>query len=109
MSRKARSGRLASLGQLLPLAVKGLRLERAVVEQQLLGLWPEIAGAKLAAHTRAIKLERGVLVVAVDDPGWLAQLVFLKPKLLAKVAGRARKGAITDLRFTLGRTGPSRS
>lgn len=109
MSRKARSGRLASLGQLLPLAVKGLRLQRAVTEQHLLGLWPEIAGAKLAAHTRAIKLERGVLVVAVDDSGWLAQLVFLKPKLLARVAGRTKKGAVRDLRFTLGRTGRARS
>jgi predicted nucleic acid-binding Zn ribbon protein len=109
MSRKARSGRLASLGQLLPRAVKNLRLGSVVEEQRLLALWPDVAGAKLAEHTRAVSLDRGVLVVAVDDPGWLAQLVFLKPKLLAKVAGRVKKGAVKDLRFTLGRTGPGRS
>lgn len=108
MSGRERRYRFARLGELLPRAVKSLRLERAVDEQRLLAMWPVVVGPKLAAHTRAASLDRGVLVVLVDDPGWLAQLVFLKPKLLARVAGRARKGAIRDLRFTLGRIEPGR-
>jgi predicted nucleic acid-binding Zn ribbon protein len=41
------------------------------------GRWEEAVGPALAAHVRPIRLERGTLLVEVDDPAWATQLRFL--------------------------------
>lgn len=108
MSRRGRSGRPVSVGRLLPRALRRLDLDRVVEEQHLVSLWPSVVGEKIAAHTTALDLKRGVFRVAVDSQGWMTQLMFLKPQLLRKLVGRARKGAVKDIRFTLAR-GPHRA
>jgi len=86
----------------LPRVLKGLKLDKVLAAQPAVTLWPKIAGPKTAEHTRAVGVDGRTLVVVVDSPAWIAQLRFLKPQLLRKVAGRVGKGLVTDLRFVLG-------
>lgn len=48
--------------------------------------WEELVGPSLARHARPLRLEAGVLVVAVDQPPWATQVRALAPGILARVA-----------------------
>ncbi len=48
--------------------------------------WPAVAGAELARHARPVRVEGDVLVVAVDEPGLVAELGFRSSDLLAGLA-----------------------
>lgn len=102
MSRQGRYRKFRSVGSVLPRVLKGLKLDKVLAAQPAVTLWPEIAGARTAAHTRAVEVDGGTLVVVVDSPSWTAQLRFLKPQLLKKIEGRVGKGLVRDIRFVLG-------
>jgi predicted nucleic acid-binding Zn ribbon protein len=102
MSRQGRYRKFRSVGSLLPGVLRQCKLDKVVAAQPAVTFWPEIAGPRTATHTRAIEVDGSTLVVAVDSPAWMAQLRFLKPQLLKKVAGRVGKGLVGDIRFVLG-------
>ncbi len=47
--------------------------------------WEELVGPAMARHTKPLRLERGALVVAVDQPAWATQVKLLAPGILAKL------------------------
>ncbi|TRZ74038.1 MAG: DUF721 domain-containing protein [Actinobacteria bacterium] len=49
------------------------------------GEWAQIVGEQVAQHVTPIKLERGKLIVEVDDPSWATQMRFLEPQLIEKI------------------------
>lgn len=102
MSRQGKSRKFRSVGNVLPRVLKGLKLDKMLAAQPAVGLWPEIAGPRTAAHCRAIDVDRSTLVVVVDSPAWMAQLRFLKPQLLKKIESRVGLGLVSDIRFVLG-------
>jgi len=91
------------LGEVVPGVLRDLGLDRELEIQRLLDVWPELVDEKIASHTRATALERGVLVVVVDSPIWMTELRFLKGLLLKRLAPRCRTGMVRDIRFVLGR------
>jgi len=109
MSRRARSRRPRSVGEVLPGVVRRLRLTGAVEEQRALDRWAGAVGERIARHTEASSLENGVLVVLVDSPAWLTQLTYLKSELLTRLAPMLTKGTLRDIRFRLAgaRPGPA--
>lgn len=70
------------------------------------GRWEDVVGPLLAAHTRPVSLTGGVLVVAVDEPGWATQLRFLADDVVARLNEHA--GAGTVLRCVVQVEGPAR-
>jgi hypothetical protein len=44
--------------------------------------WREIAGEKIAAHSRVMDVDRGNVVVEVDHPGWSQQILFRKKQIV---------------------------
>lgn len=87
---------------MLPAAVKRLGIDKFIDEERVLELWPKAAGADIAQHTRALSLERGTLRIAVDSPAWMTQLIYLKPQLMRKLTGMAKRRTIKDIRFVPG-------
>jgi predicted nucleic acid-binding Zn ribbon protein len=49
------------------------------------GRWEEAVGPALAAHVRPVRLERGTLLVEVDDPAWATQVRLLADQLRARL------------------------
>ena len=98
----AKSGRFRRLGETLPAVLQRLGLDRELETQSLLDTWPKLVDEKIARHTRAVRLDRGVLVVEVDSPVWMTQLRFLKGQVLKRIAPRFRSGLVRDVRFVLG-------
>src|SRR5207249_2976245 len=63
--------------------------------------WVEVVGPTVARHARPQRLGRGVLVVAVDSPGWMQELQFLKHDLRERLNARLGRRAVRDLFLVL--------
>jgi len=64
--------------------------------------WRRVAGDGLAAHTKLVDVQKGILLVDVDHPGWLLMAQLRKAGLL-EAARRAAPGAdIGGIRFRVG-------
>jgi predicted nucleic acid-binding Zn ribbon protein len=59
--------------------------------------WEELVGPTLAARTRPVSLARGVLVVAVAEPAWAAQLRWLEADLLRRFEEALGRGVVEAL------------
>lgn len=87
-----------ALSQLI--ALRGLAGVRG--ESQLATVWKEVAGEKIAAGTRVLGINRGVLQVAVGNSPLLSELAaFHKGALLAALQERHADLKIRDLKFKL--------
>jgi predicted nucleic acid-binding Zn ribbon protein len=80
--------------------LRRLGLEQKFKDQQILGLWPDIAGPQLAARTRAMRIERGVLYVHVTHGAWMQELHFMERELVDRLRERAPGVDLQRIRFT---------
>jgi predicted nucleic acid-binding Zn ribbon protein len=67
--------------------------------QSLMGHWPEIVGSVVAAQTRPLSIQRGVLQVATASSAWAQNLVFERQRILDKL--NTQLGiSLRDIRFS---------
>lgn len=59
--------------------------------------WTDVVGDGVAAHARPVSLVKGVLRVAVDQPGWATQLKFLAPQLVERLSEVAGDGVVARI------------
>ena len=80
------------IGDALDGVLRSLRGPGRAEVRGVFGQWDEAVGETVAAHVRPVRLERGVLLVEVDDPAWATQVRLLEDELrtrLHDVAGVA--------------------
>ena len=77
-----------------PEALKRLEESRAVLA------WTTYVGETVASQARPIRLRGNTLVIQVNDPLWMQQLMFLKQELLRKYRKDFPKLGLTDIYFT---------
>lgn len=63
-------------------------------------VWQAAVGPRVAARTRPVRLERGVLTVRVASPVWSQELGFLAPTIAARLVERGVE--VARLRFVVG-------
>ena len=73
-------------------------------EQILAELWPQENPPPPAAHSRINDLERGVLLVEADHPGWVQILQTRQGELLSAFQQRYPKLDIKSINFKLSRS-----
>ena len=61
------------------------------------GDWRAAVGDAIADHAEPVSLTNGVLVVAVDQPGWATQLKLLAPEVMGRLNDRAGDGTVQSL------------
>jgi len=75
----------SSLAGALDALLDRLGAESTTAITGVFGEWPKIVGEQVAQHVTPIKLERGRLIVEIDDPSWATQMRFLEPQLIEKL------------------------
>ena len=75
----------SSLANALDALLDRLGADTASAISGVFGEWAQIVGEQVAKHVTPIKLERGKLIVEVDDPSWATQMRFLEPQLIEKL------------------------
>jgi predicted nucleic acid-binding Zn ribbon protein len=64
--------------------------------------WTSIAGEPEGSHSRPVEIEDGVLILAVDHPGWLQLLSMKKKTLLESIRKAAPSAGVRDIALRLG-------
>jgi predicted nucleic acid-binding Zn ribbon protein len=67
--------------------------------------WAEVVGESLAAHTTLLRVRDGVIVVAVDDPAWAAELRWMGDTLAARAREVLDDPTITGIEVRVRPTG----
>ena len=75
----------SSLAGALDALLDRLGAESTTAITGVFGEWPKIVGEQVAHYVTPIKLERGRLIVEIDDPSWATQMRFLEPQLIEKL------------------------
>jgi predicted nucleic acid-binding Zn ribbon protein len=75
-------------------------------------LWPEVAGAVVAAESEPVSERGGILSVRCTSAVWAQELELLGPDIRARLnSALASEGTVSELRFTVAertRRGPAR-
>lgn len=87
------------VGENLDRATQGLGFPKAGILGAIFSKWADLVGADIAAHTEPRTLRDGVLVVAVDQPAWAAQLRYLASDLLEKIAVFTGSSEVIEIHF----------
>lgn len=70
---------------------------------EVIELWGRVMGADVARHAEPIALRGGLLLVAVDDAVWAAELARFRRREIVDALNRALgRDDIRDVRFTTG-------
>lgn len=81
-------------------------LKTARTYSELFTSWQNIAGEKIAAHSRIQDLEHSILLVEADHPGWIQILQTKEKYLLDSLRRRFPDQNITGISFRLNREPP---
>jgi predicted nucleic acid-binding Zn ribbon protein len=72
------------------------------------GHWEALVGPDIAAHAQPVSLHDRVLVLAVDQPAWAAQLRFMTADLLARIGAATGGSEVAEIRLRVAGERPSR-
>jgi hypothetical protein len=64
--------------------------------------WDELVGPELSGHSQPRDIEKGVLIVQTDHPGWLQMFQMSKERILRKIRKEYPELDIKNLRIILG-------
>lgn len=74
------------------------RIEQAAVVPE----WPERVGPAIAAVTTPLRVDRGVLFVAVRSSAWLMELKLMEREILEGInAGKPERAMVRQIRFVM--------
>ncbi len=91
-----------SVGVVVPQTIASLGLMKKYQAQCAILFWRTIVGDEIASHSKAQRLERGVLTVTVSNSVWTHHLFLLKQDLIGKINTYIGQNVITDIRFVAG-------
>jgi predicted nucleic acid-binding Zn ribbon protein len=77
--------------------VKARGWQKPAAEARLFGMWPQVVGEELAAHSRPVRLTDGELTVEAESTAWATQLRLLAGKLLGRIAADVGRDVVVKL------------
>jgi predicted nucleic acid-binding Zn ribbon protein len=94
------------IGSVVSATSSNLGWTEPLARARVLGQWPEIVGAEIAAHCEPVSLVDTQLRVTAESTAWATQLRMMAPQILARVTADLPPGIVTRIVFS-GPTGPS--
>lgn len=91
------------LGDEIDTLVTGRGWRHEISVGAVIGRWPGIVGAEVAAHCHPIEFSDGILVVRAESTAWATQLRLLASTLLGRLTGEVGEGVVIEVRVV----GPS--
>ncbi len=96
--------RVEPIAKILRDVVRDLGLGKKLNEQRAVVEWTEVVGERVAAHSRALRVDGGRLLVEVDSSVWAQELSLMRRRILRDINERIGKGVIETVHFVLGGT-----
>ncbi|MBU8869732.1 MAG: DUF721 domain-containing protein [Gemmatimonadales bacterium] len=79
--------------------LKACGLGNRMEERSLLLKWDEVVGPEIAAHSRAVDILDGVLVIDADHGVWRQELCLLIPQITKKFNATYGEGAVKEVQW----------
>jgi len=98
-------GDMRRVGGPLQELLERLRLTGQMRGWEAVELWPEVAGDRIAARTRATEFRDGVLTVSVDNAVWMNELTYLRHRIVEELNRRLGGRIVTEIRLQPARDG----
>ncbi len=89
----------ASLGESLAELISNLQIEKPLKQGQVLDVWYEVVGQKVAKKTEPIKIEHGKLFVRVTSPSWRNELQFYKRQIIHDLNEQVGEQIVKEIVF----------
>ncbi len=108
MTRERRKDRPVRLDRVLDGVLDDCGLSDRLGERRALAAWTSIVGDDIAAHSRALDLRDGVLVLQADHGAWIQELTLLSPVIRERFNERFGADTVTEIRWARPGTGRHR-
>lgn len=92
-------GKSQSIADVLNIYLRETGLEKTVLEDKVVALWPEIMGDIVARLTRSVEVKNGMLIVHISSAALKAQLFECRFELVKKINDAVGGNAIRDVRI----------
>lgn len=92
-------GNSLSIADVLNIYLRETGLEKTVLEDKVVALWPEIMGDIVARLTRSVEVKNGMLIVHISSAALKAQLFECRFELVKKINDAVGGNAIRDVRI----------
>lgn len=76
--------------------------EKNFIKEDIEASWREVGGEAANRHSKPVALKRKTLVVHVDSPAWIQELIFKKRELLKALKRKLGKDKISEIQFKIG-------
>jgi hypothetical protein len=103
MGKRKRSGALSGVGEVAEAILRRNDRSGGLAGARVCAAWEDVAGPAVAAHSRAVRVTEGELLVAVDSPAWANELALMSASYVAELQRRAGKDSVRAIRFTVSR------
>jgi predicted nucleic acid-binding Zn ribbon protein len=90
------------LNGLLKNVIKRLSGAERFGEEEMASAWEYAAGLDAARHSRPVSVKKTIVIVNVDNSGWLYELTIQKKKILERLGEKLKGKKIKEIRFRIG-------
>lgn len=91
---------LERIGEIISRVMTREGYEKRSRQGPIYDLWPQMVGELLAEKCRPIAIQKGVLVVQVDDSVWMHELQIQKYQILERLWELVGEEEVSDIRWT---------
>lgn len=99
MTNRSDSRSPQPLSKILADVLRQCGLDNRLEERSPILHWAEVVGEDIAAHSRAVDLIDGVLVLEADHGAWRQEVTMLIPMIKDKFNARFGEGTVTDIQW----------
>ncbi len=96
---KRTSSSTSSLGVAIQGLLENLGIGKKIREYDAVLQWNKVVGDRIASVTEAVKIEKGVLVVRVQNGPWRNELSLLKNEVIEKLNRTLGEELVKEIRF----------
>lgn len=90
-------GKPEQIGRVVSRVLKRSGTEKGVKQKQAVLIWDKVVGERVAAHSKAIKVENRKIFIRVKSPTWRTELLLMKGKILEELNRSLGKKVIQDI------------
>jgi hypothetical protein len=90
------------IGEIIDALLKEKVISKGLPLGRLAARWPEVVGDKLAEETLPVRLEHGILHLAVTTAAWGAQVTFLASDIARKANVLLESQDVKEVRLQVG-------
>ena len=91
---------MIALKDILNKALHSQGMDKRLQQENAVVIWEDIVGSRIAKAAKAIRIDRGTLLIEVKSSAWKQQIQMLKPDIIKKLNNQLGKNTVKNIRFT---------